>query len=258
MSSQDRFGYEWEKYSEILPQHEGQFLMWIDPLTAQDFRGKTVLDAGCGMGRNSFWVCKYGAKKVVAFDYDKRSVDMARKNLSTFSQATVEYKSIYDIDYKNEFQVVFSIGVIHHLADPKKAIKKLYDSLAPGGKLLIWVYGDAHKIKIQIINLIRFITSKLPVGLTHFLTYFVSVPFYIYLKLFHQKSEYLKLLKTFSFFHFHAIAFDQIIPQIANYWNKEELEELFNVLPNDHQRQISLIKGYSWSILINKNINSHE
>jgi hypothetical protein len=31
--SPDRFGYEWNLYSEILPEHEEQFRRWTAPLT---------------------------------------------------------------------------------------------------------------------------------------------------------------------------------------------------------------------------------
>ncbi|OHA58424.1 MAG: hypothetical protein A2571_01435 [Candidatus Vogelbacteria bacterium RIFOXYD1_FULL_44_32] len=252
MASTDRFGYEWAKYDQILPAHEGQFLMWVTPLTAVDFKNKRVLDAGCGMGRNSYWACHYGAREVVAFDYDKRSVTAALKTLAKFPQASVRYESIYDINYQNEFDIVFSIGVIHHLVDPEKAILNLYRALCPGGRLLLWVYGDMHKHKIRLINLVRLVLSRMPVALVHFLTYFISVPFYLYLKVFPQRSDYLKLLKTFSFLHVHAIAFDQLIPQVAHYWSRAEIEVLLRVLPPEHESLISPIRGYSWSVLITK------
>jgi len=105
MGSQDRFGYEWDKYDFMLPMYEKQFLMWIGPdLGPEDFKDKAVLDAGCGMGRNSYWPCKYGAKEVLAFDFDQRSVEAAQKTLKDFSAAKVIYKSIYDIDFVNRFE----------------------------------------------------------------------------------------------------------------------------------------------------------
>jgi 2-polyprenyl-3-methyl-5-hydroxy-6-metoxy-1,4-benzoquinol methylase len=48
--SQDRFGYEWDIYSEILPAYEEQFRRWTPLLAPQDWAGKTFLDVGCGMG----------------------------------------------------------------------------------------------------------------------------------------------------------------------------------------------------------------
>ncbi|MDT7908013.1 MAG: class I SAM-dependent methyltransferase [Candidatus Calescibacterium sp.] len=109
MGSPKRFGYEWSKYGGIIPEYEIQFLRWVYPLKKEDFRGKEVLDAGCGTGRNSYWPLVYGAKRVVAFDYDERIVEVARRNLSQFKNAEVLLKSIYEIDFENEFDIVFSI-----------------------------------------------------------------------------------------------------------------------------------------------------
>ena len=64
LGSQERFGYEWKKYSQIIPEYEKQFLKWISPIEKKDFAGKKILDAGCGIGRNSFWPLTYGAKEV--------------------------------------------------------------------------------------------------------------------------------------------------------------------------------------------------
>src|SRR3989344_4571518 len=113
--STERFGYEWCKFNTILLDHETQFLRWVYPLKKSDFNGKKILDAGCGNGRNSYWPLIYGAKKVVAFDYNMKTVVVAKENLSKFKNCEVLYNSIYDINYKNEFDISFSIGVIHHL-----------------------------------------------------------------------------------------------------------------------------------------------
>ena len=72
--SPDRFGYEWNAYAEILPQYEEQFRRWTVHLTPQDWRGKSFLDVGCGMGRNSFWPMQYGARVGCAVDIDERSL----------------------------------------------------------------------------------------------------------------------------------------------------------------------------------------
>ncbi len=121
MSSEERFGYEWDKYSAIDPNYQLQFRRWVAPLTPPDFQDKTVLDAGCGMGRNSYWALRWGAEAVTAFDFDERSVRAARKNLQEFGdRARVIYKSIYDPQGEDEFDLVFSIGVIHHLEDLEK------------------------------------------------------------------------------------------------------------------------------------------
>ena len=110
MSSQNRFGYEWDRYAEMTSDYEGQFRNWTHPLTPEDWKGKRILDGGCGMGRNSYWPLKWGASSSVAFDFDERSVARAKETLKDFPNAEVRYKSIYDIDWKNEFESYFRSG----------------------------------------------------------------------------------------------------------------------------------------------------
>lgn len=230
MTSTDRFGYEWDKYSEMDPNYELQFKRWVTPLKQEDFQGRKVLDAGCGMGRNSFWALRWGAREVVAFDYDKRTVAAAQQNLKTFSNAEVLYKSIYEITWENEFDIAFSIGVIHHLEDPKRALSNLIRAVKPGGRVLIWVYSyEGNEWIVKLVDPIRKnITSKVPIRLVHFLSYLASVPLWLFVKIFHGPSAYLKQLAGFGFRHIHSIVFDQLIPEIANYWKKDEVENLFN------------------------------
>lgn len=247
--SKDRFGYEWDKYSEIIKDYEEQFLKWVFPIQPKDFKGKRILDAGCGIGRNSYWPLKYGAKEVVSFDYDPRTVNVAKKNLSGFKNSKVSFNSIYDIAYKNEFDLAFSIGVIHHLEFPKLAVEKLTQATKKGGKVLIWVYGyESNEWIVRYINPIRKITSKLPVSISHAIAYLFSAPLYVYLKVFNPQHKYLQQIRNFKFWHVHSIVFDQLIPKIANYWKKDEALALFN---KDSFEKIEAhrVNNNSWTII---------
>ncbi len=230
MASEDRFGYEWSKYSELDPNHEGQFWNWVHPLEAKDFAGKRVLDAGCGMGRNSFWALKAGARELVAFDYNERSLTSARKTLSQFTNVRIFFKNIHTLDFKEEFDLAFSIGVIHHLENPEEALKGLYKSLLPDGKLAVWVYSkEGYEWVPKYINPIRIhITSRLPLFIMEVLSFIATVPLYIFVKLFSQKNKYYTQLSNFGFRHIWlSIVFDQLIPTVANYWTKDEVAALF-------------------------------
>lgn len=227
--STDRFGYEWDKYNKIIPEYEIQFLKWVYPMNKKDFRDKLVLDAGCGTGRNSYWVLKYRSKGITAFDYDARTVDVAKRNLSGFKNATVLFKSIYDIEYKEQFDIAMSIGVIHHLENPKKAIEKLTESVKSKGKVIIWVYGyEGNEWIVRYVNPVRKFTSRMPESIINVLSYSLSIPLYLYVKLFKPKRKYLQHISKFKLWHIHSIVFDQLIPRIANYWKKEEILSLFD------------------------------
>lgn len=229
MASSERFGYEWDKYSFMTSVYEDQFRNWISPLAEADFKGRSVLDAGCGMGRNSYWPIRWDAKDVTAFDLDPRTVARARENLKQFQNTKILQKSIFEIDWKNEFDIAMSIGVIHHLEDPKKALELIVQSLKPGGILLVWVYcKERNETYLKIVNPIRLrITSRLPLPLVHFLCYFLSIPLWAFVKTFRGPGQYLKQLSKFDLWHIHSIAFDQLIPSVANYWSHEEVHELF-------------------------------
>ena len=251
MSSEKRFGYEWNKYNKMNSSYELQFRKWVSPLGPKDFKNKKVLDAGCGMGRNSYWPLKYGAKELVAFDFDKRSVTAAKKNLANFSNSQVEFRSIYKLPWQNEFDIVFCIGVIHHLENPKEAINNLIKSVKPGGKVLIWVYGyEGNEWIVKLISPIRkAITSKLPLWLVHFLSYFISIPLWFFTKIFKGPGLYLKQLSDFKLWHIHSIVFDQLIPKIANYWSKEEAKKLLTDFSSLENIEIHSVNNNSWTVL---------
>ena len=251
MSSEKRFGYEWNKYNKMNSNYEFQFRKWINPLKPGDFKNKKILDAGCGMGRNSYWSLRYGAKELVAFDFDERSVAAAKRTLSCFNNASVKFKSIYEISWQDEFDIVFCIGVIHHLENPKKAINNLIKSVKSGGKVLIWVYGyENNEWIVKLVNPVRkIITSKLPLWLVHFLSYFISIPLWFLVKIFKGPGLYLKQLSNFKLWHIHSIVFDQLIPKVANYWTKQEVLNLFKDFSNLKNIEIYSVNNNSWTIL---------
>jgi SAM-dependent methyltransferase len=257
MASESRFGYEWDKYSKILPQYEEQFINWVKPLTEIDFKNKTVFDAGCGMGRNSYYALKYGAKYIVGIDNDEKSVNAARKNLNNFENAEIKKISIYEIDTSISFDIVFSIGVIHHLENPGKAIGKLVEILKPGGKILIWVYSYEGNewIDKHISPIRKVITSKIPISLLHYITYMVSIPFFLYLKLFKSNNLYFQQISKYLFSHLHSIIFDQLLPEIAHYWTKEEACSL---LKQVDLKEVSIHRppnGMGWTVIGKKRSN---
>ncbi len=251
--STDRFAYEWSTYTEIIPDYEEQFLKWVYPLQATDFQDRDILDAGCGIGRNSYWPLRYGARSATAFDYDTRTVEVARQNLSSYPNAKVTYQSIYDIDYANQFDISFSIGVIHHLEFPRKAIEALVKATKPGGKILIWVYGyETNEWIVNYINPLRRLTSKLPIEFTHALSNIFAALLYLRLRLIPSKHAYMQQISKFKFWHLRSIVFDQLLPHIAHYWTSQEALSLFDGL------DISDIQAYpvnqnSWTILAIKN-----
>lgn len=226
--SPERFGYEWATYAEMRPEYEEQFRRWTVHVPESEWGGKTILDVGCGMGRNSYWPLTYGAKEAVSIDVDRRSLLSARMTLARFPNAIVREMSAYDIDYTNYFDIVYSIGVIHHLEKPEIALSQMMKAIKPGGRLLIWVYGLENNrwIVYFLTPLRKALFSSLPIRLVHHLSLYPTALLWLLLRLGVAPTEYFRLIREMTFRHLRSIVFDQMLPKIANYWAKETVEGL--------------------------------
>lgn len=226
--SPERFGYEWGAYSELLPIYEEQFRRWTPHLSRADWAGKTFLDVGCGMGRNSHWPMLYGAAGGVAADLDERSLAAARHALGRFPAAEVVRASAYDLPYRDRFDIVFSIGVVHHLEDPARALSRMAQAARPGGQVAVWVYGAENNrwLTAGLNPLRRALFSRLPVGLVHHLSLYPAGLLWLLLRLGVRPISYFRLIAKFGFPHLRSIVFDQMLPRIARYWTGAEVEAL--------------------------------
>jgi len=254
--SPDRFGYEWNIYAEILPEHEEQFRRWTVPLEPQDWQGKDFLDVGCGMGRNSYWPLRYGAAGGVAVDIDERSLNSARRNLKRFPTIQVMRMSAYDLPFEDRFDLAFSIGVIHHLERPERALERMVRAVKPGGRVLIWVYGrENNGWLVSVLDpLRRVLFSRLPIGVAHHLSLYPAALLWLLLRLGVRPIEYFRLAAKFDFAHLRSIVFDQMLPRVAHYWPRETVARM---MAEAGLEDVSLtwVNQMSWSAIGTRTIS---
>ena len=246
--SPDRFGYEWNEYSELRPEYEEQFRRWTVLIPEDEWRGRRFLDVGCGMGRNSHWPMTYGAAAGASIDVDDRSLASARRTLERWPAVEVRKMSAYEIADENAFDIVFSIGVIHHLAEPERALAQMVKAAKPDGRVLIWVYGyENNEWIVKYFNPFRrLLFARLPIGVTHFLSTILTAILWLLLRLGVGRIEYFHLIRTFTFRHLRSIVFDQMLPRIANYWRRDEVESLLRGA-GLVDVQVSAVNNMSWS-----------
>jgi 2-polyprenyl-3-methyl-5-hydroxy-6-metoxy-1,4-benzoquinol methylase len=252
--SPDRFGYEWSTYAAILPESRGQLERWLGSTGLGSFRGKRVLDVGCGMGRNPYWYLQAGAASVLGVDMDDGSLAAARKNLAPFPNARVEKYSAYDLDPKVQgtFDRVTCIGVLHHLEDPPNALAKMWSCVAPGGDLVLWCYArEGNRVLLPVIQAFRAIGSKAPIGVTHALAKAVTVLAWPAIHALPWRTDYYRSLRTLSFRNVESIVFDQMLPRIAHYWTGAEMKQLTGLLAGGRPT-LEFVQGNSWHARIER------
>jgi SAM-dependent methyltransferase len=159
------FGFEWQHFPEMYDQWEQQFLDYMRPHAADFFRGKKVLDAGCGNGRFAYYASKYGAD-VWAIDLGP-AVEVAQRNTKAQNVQVVQ-ADLHNPPFALEsFDFIYSLGVLHHLPEPESAFQNLLRFLKPGGEVQIYLYWKPERRPIKTLLLTgvagaRRLTTRLP------------------------------------------------------------------------------------------------
>ena len=122
---------EWREQWALFEDEE-RFLFeeWIAPRTLEDFRGKTVLECGCGGGQHTGFVAPVAAH-VTAVDLN--AIEVARSRNAAYANIRFLESDIAALDLAERFDVVFCIGVIHHTDDPDGTFDAIYRHCKPGG-----------------------------------------------------------------------------------------------------------------------------
>ena len=123
------------------------------------YKGKNILEGGCGTGRESMYLALKEAK-LTAIDITDKSLDIAEKQSQKYNfknKISFTKASVLDLPFENNtFDIVISSGVIHHTADPNKAFSELARVLKKDGILILYVYNNyAHffsNIRRSLVN----------------------------------------------------------------------------------------------------------
>jgi SAM-dependent methyltransferase len=107
-----------------------------------------ILIAGCGTGQQSVEVAQNTEGRILAVDLSLRSLGYASRKTLELGLTTVEYAhaDLLEIDsLARSFDVIESIGVLHHLAEPISGWRVLLSSLRPGGVMLLGLYSEVAR-----------------------------------------------------------------------------------------------------------------
>jgi SAM-dependent methyltransferase len=117
----------------------------------RDFRhlprsGARILVAGCGTGRHAIQAAlRFAEARVLAIDLSLASLAYALRKTREMGLTNIEYcrADILAMDGATErFDIVESVGVLHHLRQPLEGWRALLDRLGPGGVMRVGLYSE--------------------------------------------------------------------------------------------------------------------
>lgn len=147
------------------------------PVTREFFNGKIGADLGCGEGRHAYWAHEFGAE-VIGVDLSE-GVEVACGNTAGCPRCHIVQADIYHLPIRNSvLDFAYSLGVLHHLADPHEGFRRIVAVLKQDGRMFIWVYGLRGMrlwYRISHMTWLRRLTPRLPRALQHALSILIAL-----------------------------------------------------------------------------------
>ena len=253
------FGYEWRHFSDFRPEGEANFRWYFAAYPPESLRGKVLLDAGCGKGRHLFFAAQH-ARTVIGVDLSP-AVDAAFDNTGHLENVHIVQGDLFHLPLRPQsFDMVYSLGVLHHLPEPEAGFREILRYGKPGSDVLVYLYwslNDEPRWKKDLLNLVgivRRVTTRLPFPLLRAFSWCVAVgceicfvaPYRLLrntrLKVFAETLP-LKLYANFPFRLLYQDQFDRFSAPIENRYDREDIEDW---LTRSGLKEWDIIRGAGW------------
>lgn len=250
------FGEQWNRYPDGGGYFDSDAIFEdiVSPLlSAVDFEAASVAEIGAGQGRFVGTMARLGAARILALE-PSEAVEVLRRNTERFSDRITYLKAPGEALPAADFDLVLSIGVIHHIPDPKPVVEAAYAALRPGGRFFMWVYGrEGNRLYLALAAPLRRLSSWLSPGAVAVLSYplawalsayafccrFAPLPLHSYMR---------RVIAPLAPRHRRLVVFDQLNPAWSKYYTREESVSLLESAGfcdvQSHRRH-----GYSWSVV---------
>ena len=114
---------------------------------------KRTLIAGVGTGKAVLaHLQHFNPEEIVAVDLSKRSLQVAARQLLALDIRNVVLWQCDLTTLQGQFDVIESVGVLHHLPEPAAGFAAMKRLLAPGGTLILGLYSRMARRSIPVIR----------------------------------------------------------------------------------------------------------
>jgi SAM-dependent methyltransferase len=182
------FGFQWKKHTRIYFDGKDKYrtrsihkqLEQTLGLSLEKVRDKTILDIGCGTGAYGAAMAEWGAREVFCIDLSS-AVEAAYANTRHLNNVHVIQADMFELPFRHEsFDILYSIGVLHHTPDTAKAFLALVPFLKENGIISIWVYPDCPDLVQRLSDKLRSVTTMLHPRFLYALCWLAVPAYYVY------------------------------------------------------------------------------
>ncbi len=249
------FGDQWLHYTDnsgfygSLELFEDVFGPLLGPA---EVSGRRVADIGSGTGRIVQMLLAAGAAQVTALE-PSAAFEVLEQAARRFGDRVRCIHAGGEQIPEQDFDLVVSVGVLHHIPEPRPVLEAAWRALRPGGRIAVWLYGrEGNGLYLGLVLPLRWLTTRLPhavlVGLSWLLTgclgLYAAACRYLPLPLRgYMRSVIARLTPDKRF----LVVYDQLNPAHARYYRRDEAIALLSSTGftdvRAHHRH-----GYSWAL----------
>jgi ubiquinone/menaquinone biosynthesis C-methylase UbiE len=151
---------------EFFERLDQEFYSWNTPLHGaskfdkifpyEEFKGKKVLEIGCGLGTMMMNWAQHGAI-CTGVDLNITSINQSRRRFELLGlQADIQQADANTLAFPdNSFDYVYSWGVLHHSPNLELSLKEMFRVLKPGGKFGLMLYNRQSLYQAYFIDWIE-------------------------------------------------------------------------------------------------------
>lgn len=256
----DDFGEQWQAYTENRGYYASVGLLadvFGPLLDLEAIAGARVAEIGAGTGRFVRLFADAGARHIVAVEPSRAMAVLKRNTAADQARITYIEAAGDQLPPSGDLDLVFSIGVLHHIPDPVPVMKAMLGALRPGGRCAIWVYGaEGNRAYLLVAHTLRMITRRLPHHLLAGLVWLLYWPTAAYM---HASrvlplplAKYLtEVLLRFDPATRRLVLYDQLNPAYAKYYREAEVRRLL-IEAGFSDVRLYHRHGYSWAAVARK------
>ncbi|MEM6884155.1 MAG: class I SAM-dependent methyltransferase [Verrucomicrobiota bacterium] len=230
------FATSWNNLPEGSVYSREQFEDWIAPLKSDAVRDQRVLELGCGNGSLLLHMLQWQPSQVTGIDLGD-SVRSAKENLAETGQTNWEILQDDLVAHRGELaDLVYCIGVLHHLKEPEAGFRSVLENTSPGGRFHCWVYAKEGNLPVRLlVEPLRKLCCQLPWWLTKYgAATPLSLPVYLAARLARVLPEsVLSVLPLGHYLHWlgqrewsfaRHVVFDQLVTPQTVYLDRPTIE----------------------------------